>query len=347
MRKPSIECTQVISLVTLRILRSVAARAVFLFVAATVISCGCKQVVRNPASPAPPPIKVAVQYWPGIYWLGIADEKGWFKEAGLNVQLVDTNTDYFASVKDFAKGRFDVNNLVLYDLLDFLAGGADLVGVINVDYSAGAEKLIARPGIERLADLKGKKIALPQKSYLGYVLEVAIGRVGLKAKDVQIVDVQAEKAPEALIKGEVDAILTFEPYATEGLDAVKGHNLFDSSEVPGLSPNLIVFQRKFIEGRQSEVWQRTTTFIKEHPDEAFGIAAAVNKKSREEVWQFAQIDKILDRRDNELAFSFAAGFDSLHGAVRQINDFMIAKGITSEKLDSSHFLDGSFIRALK
>ena len=132
MRKPSIECSQVISLVTLRILRSVAARAVFLFVAATVISCGCKQVVRNPASPAPPPIKVAVQYWPGIYWLGIADEKGWFKEA-----------------------------------------------------------------------------------------------------------------------------------------------------------------------------------------------------------------------DDELAFSFAAGFDSLHGAVRQINDFMIAKGITSEKLDSSHFLDGSFIRALK
>ena len=149
MRKPSIECSQVISLVTLRILRSVAARAVFLFVAATVISCGCKQVVRNPASPAPPPIKVAVQYWPGIYWLGIADEKGWFKEAGLNVQLVDTNTDYFASVKDFAKGRFDVNNLVLYDLLDSLAGGADLVGVINVDYSTGAEKLIARPGIER------------------------------------------------------------------------------------------------------------------------------------------------------------------------------------------------------
>ena len=31
-----------------------------------------------------------------MYWLGIADAKGWFKEAGLNVQLVDTNTDYLA-----------------------------------------------------------------------------------------------------------------------------------------------------------------------------------------------------------------------------------------------------------
>jgi NitT/TauT family transport system substrate-binding protein len=288
-----------------------------------------------------------------MYWLGIADTKGWFKEAGLNVQLVDTNTDYLASVKDLVKGRFDVNDLVLFDLLDSVARGADLVGVINVDYSSGADKLIARPGIEQLADLKGKRIALPKKSYLSYILEVAIARAGLKANDVQIVDIPAEKAPEALIKGEVDAILTFEPYATEGLDAVKGHNLFDTSQVPGLSPNLIVFHRKFIEERQSEVaafvqvWLRTTRFIKEHPDEAFVIAAVCNKKTPEEIRQSAQIDKILGWRENELAFSFAASFDSLHGVTRQINDFMIAKGITSRKLDSGQFLDGSFIRALK
>ena len=111
-----------------------------------------------------------------MYWLGIADAKGWFKEAGLVVQLVDADTDYLASVKDLAKGRFDVNDLVLFDLLDSVARGADLVGVINVDYSSGADKLIARPGIEQLADLKGKRIALPQKSYLSYILEVAIAR---------------------------------------------------------------------------------------------------------------------------------------------------------------------------
>ena len=73
----------------------------------------------------------------------------------------------------------------------------------------------------------------------------------------------------------------------------------------------------------------------------------MNKKTREEIRQSAQIDKILGWRENELAFSFAASFDSLHGVTRQINDFMIAKGITSRKLDSGQFLDGSFIRALK
>jgi NitT/TauT family transport system substrate-binding protein len=349
-KKLSVEILELISLVSLR---SVAARNLFLFAAALAIYCSCKPASQNAASQAPPPIRVAVQYWPGIYWLSIADEKGWFKEAGLNVQLVDTNADYLASVRDFIEGRFDVNDLELFDLLDYIAHGADLVGIINVDYSAGAEKLIARPGIEQLADLKGKKIAFSQKSYLDYIFCEAIGRVGLTREDVQIVDMQAEKAPEALIKEEVDAMLTFEPYATQGLEAAKGRNLFDTSQVSGLSPGLIVLQRKFIEERPSEVaafvkvWQRTTTFIKEHPHEAFGIVASVNKKTPEKVRQFAEIDRILDQHDNELAFSFAAGTDSLHGRVRQMNDFMIARAITDKKLDSSKFLDGTFIRALK
>jgi NitT/TauT family transport system substrate-binding protein len=351
-KKLSVEVLELISL-ALRALRSVASRNLSVFAAALVMLCGCKPAAQNATSPAPPPIRVAVQYWPGIYWLGIADEKGWFKAAGLNVHLVDTNADYLASVKDFTEGRFEANNLVLFDLLDFIARGADLVGIINVDYASGANKLIARPGIEQLADLKGKKIALPQKSYLGYVFEVAIGRVGLKPGDVQVVDVPAEKTSEALIKGTVDAMFTFEPYATQGLEAVKGRNLFDTSQIPGLTPNLIVFHRKFIEERRTEVaafvkvWDRTTSFIKEYPDEAFAIAASVNNKTPEEVRQFAQTDKILDLQDNEVSFSFAAGFDSLYGGVRQMNDFMIAKGLTDKRLDSRQFLDSSFIRALK
>jgi NitT/TauT family transport system substrate-binding protein len=333
-------------------LRSIGSWLQFLFPATLAMLCGCKQSAETPVSQAPP-IRVAALYWPGDFWIGIAAAKGWFREAGLNVQLVSAEVGYIDSEKDLVEGQVDASTFVLFDLLDYTAHGASLVGIVNADYSAGTEKLVARPGIEQVADLKGKKVALPRNSYLRYVLEVAIGRVGLKPQDVEIVDIPPEKASEALIKGDVDAMLTFEPYATEGLEAVKGNNIFDTSEVPGLSPNLIVFQRKFIEERPSEVetfvkvWHRTATFIKAHPDEAFQIIASVDRKTPEEVRHFAKIDKILDLRDNELAFSFAAGFDSLHGAVRQMNDFMIARGITDKKLDSSEFLEGSFIGTLK
>jgi NitT/TauT family transport system substrate-binding protein len=327
-------------------------RILLLWMAVLPLLCGCGPSSRNAALQASP-IRVGAIYWPGTYWIGIAAEKGWFREAGLNIQLVDSKAGYFASEKDLVEGRLDTNNFVLFDLLDYTAHGAVLVGIINADYSAGSERLVARGEIEQIGDLKGKKIGVPQNSYLRYVLEVAIGRVGLKPRDVQIVDLDAANVTKALIQGEVDAILTFEPYATQGLEAIKGHELFDTSEVPGLSPNLIVFQRKFIEERPGDVtayvqvWRRATTFIKEHPSEAFGIIATLEKKTPEEVRQFAKIDKILDLRDNQLAFSFAAGFDSLHGAVRQMNDFMIARGTTAQKLDSSQFLEGSFLDSLK
>jgi NitT/TauT family transport system substrate-binding protein len=324
----------------------------FVFVGTLALLCGC-QLSGPKAASSTPPIKVAAFYWPGTYWIEIAQAKDWFREAGLNIQLVDCNADYFCSEKDLLEGRLDTSTVALFDLLSYVAHGSTAVGIINADYSAGGEKLITRTGIEKLSDLKGKKIAVSQKSVSAYDLEVAMARAGLKLEDVETIDIKPEKAPEALIRGEVDAMLTLEPYATEGLEAARGHNLFDTSQAPGLSPTLIVFQRKFIEERPSEVtafvkvWHRSTTYIKAHPEEAFGIVAAANHKTLEEVRRFAEIDKILDQRDNELAFSFAAGFDSLHGAVRQMNDFMISKGITDQKLESSEFLEGSFIRALK
>jgi NitT/TauT family transport system substrate-binding protein len=328
----------------------VAARFLFLSAAALAILCGCKPYADDTGAR---PIRVADFYRPGAYWIGIASVKGWFRESGLNIQLVYYHANDPASEKDLVEGRLDVDTFGLFDLLGYIARGADLVAILNADYSAGSEKLIARDAIEQLADLKGKKIAVSQNSYFAEILEVALGRVGLNIQDVQIVDIPTEKTAEALIKGEVDAALTFEPYATQGLDAIKGHVLFDTSQAPGLSPTLMIVQRKFIEGRPNDVsafvkvWQRTTIFIKEHPDEAFGIIAILNKKTPAEVRQFAGLYKILDVRDNVQAFSFAAGFDSLHGAVRQVNDFMIARGITDKKLDSSYFLEGSFIHSLQ
>jgi hypothetical protein len=66
--------------------------------------------------------------------------------------------------KDFVEGRLDVNTFVLFDLLDYVAHGADLVAIINADYSAGAEKLIARPGIETLDEALGLVAAMNKKT---------------------------------------------------------------------------------------------------------------------------------------------------------------------------------------
>jgi NitT/TauT family transport system substrate-binding protein len=296
---------------------------------------------------------VAAYYWPGMFWIDIANHNGWFAEAGLNVRVVDTNPDYYGSYQSVRNGTLDVQSFALFDLMQVNASGADLVAVLSGDSSAGAEKIVARAGIHRMADLKGKRLALPTRSYLEYIFAAAAKRAGLALSDVNIIDVPGEKLAQSLSSGAVDAITAWEPYAAQGRDAVNGTILFDTSQISGLDPQVYAVRREFLQKRPDDVrrllrvWLRTTEFMRKSPDEALGIVATVNHKSIADVRAFAALDRILDARDNELAFSFSSGFDSLHGAARQINDFRVARGMTSQPLDSTRFLDASFIRELQ
>ena len=57
-------------------------------------------------------------------------------------------------------------------------------------------------------------------------------------------------------------------------------------------------------------------------------------------------DRILDLADNSRAFSYAAGYESLHGSWRRMNDFMIERGLVSARVESPAHLDARFLNAL-
>ncbi len=299
------------------------------------------------------PMKVARYNWPGMYWVEIAHKKGWFKETGLNVQLIDTNPDYYGSLDAMVAGKMDVNGYYFFDLINYRLKGADLIAVINHDTSFGMDAIVAKKGIETIRDLKGKAIGLTKETYLEYLLSISLARIGLTLSDVTIVDMPEEKTVEEFIKGNVDAIVTWEPFVTEAINKGNGRRLFDTTEIPGIMPGVCAFHKSFIEKRPEDVqayvnvWHKTTQFIKENPKEAFGIIADIYKLAPGEVQALTQADKILDLRDNLTAFSYGAGFESLHGTARQINNFMIRKGMTDKQLDSTEFLDARFTRALK
>jgi NitT/TauT family transport system substrate-binding protein len=294
-------------------------------------------------------MKVAQYFWPGQFWIEIADSKGFFEEAGLNVELVDTNDDYFGSLKSTVDGNIDVNMFVLYDLIDFNAEGADLVSIINVDISAGADTIVSKKEIENVAGLRGKRIGFQKETYTDYMLTVVLERNGLSNKDVTTVEFKAENI-QPFVDGDIDALVTYEPFSSEAIEKGDGRIVFDTSQIPGLIPDVMAFHRSFIDERPNDVqayvnvWHKTTKFIKEHPDEAFQIIADIYDVPVGDVQAFTQDVKILDLEDNKIAFSYAAGFQSLHGTARQINDFMIEKGITDKTLDSTDFIDARFIR---
>lgn len=307
----------------------------------------------EPAPPAQPQsLRVGASFWPGQFWVDIAHHRGWFAEAGLKVEWVDTNADYFASLEDVAAGRLDVAAFALFDLVAYETRDADLVGFLASDTSAGAESLIARPGIAHVRDLAGRRLGLSKGTYLEYLWHLASERAHLDPGSVQIVDLQSETAGAALASGTVDAILAWEPFAGEALAAVGGRRLFSTAEIPGALWAVYATRREVVETRGEEiaafvrVWRRTDAWMRANPAEALAIVAQVNGRPVEAVRAMLLKDQVLDVGDNRRAFAYAPGFDSLHGAARRFNDFQLGVGATNRRVDTARMLRGDFVHAL-
>lgn len=311
---------------------------------------GCGPRAEPPLSQEP--IKIGTYIWPGSYWIDVAFDKGWFAEAGLNVERTDVGLRYFASMDEVAAGKLHAMGFSQYDLVRHAAAGHDLTGIIAIDYSEGAEALIARPGIRQLQDLRGKKLALHRGTYLEYLLSVIASRQGVNLNEITLVDRSNEDAFQDFRAGLVDAILVWEPYGSDA-KAAGGVQIFSTADFPGLTYSVFTLHTDFIKAHPREVkalvevWYRADRYVREHPQEACEIVSRVFKERRTYVQDLLQTNRILDVADNRRAFSYAAGFESLHASWRRMNDFMLDRGLATRRVDSTTHLDSRFIRALQ
>src|SRR6267378_3598895 len=101
------------------------------------------------------PLKVAYSDWPGWVVFDIAIKKDWFKQEGLDVQFLWY--DYAPSMDAFSTGKVDAVGMTNGDALVTGSGGKPSVAIIITDFSSGNDMIVAKPGIESVKDLKGKR----------------------------------------------------------------------------------------------------------------------------------------------------------------------------------------------
>ncbi len=312
----------------------------------------CDRRADEPPPPPAAPLKLQAYLWPGAFWVDIASDQGWFTEAGLEVEVVNTNADYFGALAAIADGRLDVGFFTLFDAIRFRREGADLVCVAAVDQSDGMDGIVARHGIASVTALRHKRVGVAKGSYNDYILGVVLAYEGMARTDLTIVDVPGEQSPAALARGAVDAAVTWEPYLTDAKARSNGRKLWDSSRIPGISPSMLTTRRAVARSRTAElqkllqIWQRGAEFIRRRPDDAFVIVARVNKVPLATVRALAALDRVLTLRDNLDAFSYAQGFTSLHGTIRVMNDYFARQGTAGPSVDSDALLDPRFLKGL-
>lgn len=204
-----------------------------------VLAVGAIALFRNP--PAKPHANAAIRLrildtrFMGLLPLYVADEQGYFRDAGFEIQWVEVRDPAQASRLFFDK-QADVLMTTFANILPAEGQQPGAVRLLCPAYESSTQPgsfILTKPDseIDAPAKLRGKTLG----TYLGpsqraYAL-IALRRLGLREPDdVRLVQVAPSAQVQGLFGGTFDALFTVEPYASTAI--VNGARVVDAGVRP-------------------------------------------------------------------------------------------------------------------
>jgi NitT/TauT family transport system substrate-binding protein len=298
-------------------------------------------------------LKIGYSDWPGWVAWDIAVQKGWFKEAGVDVEFVWF--DYGPSMEAYTAGSIDAVGMTNGDALVTGSSGKPSVAILLNDFSNGNDMIVAKKGITSLAQLKGKKIGVELKLVDHLLLLKALESVKLKESDVTLVNLPTNGTPEALKTGDVDAIGAWQPSSGAALREVPGSSaIYTSANAPGLIYDVLAVSPKSLSERRADwtkvvqVWFRVADFIKDpkNIDEAAKIMSARVGLKEDAYKKLMGGTAFQDLAGNIQHFKPGDGLDSVYGSNKVVNDFNLKYEVYKTTLKFEEYLDPSIVTEL-
>ncbi|MFA7267925.1 MAG: ABC transporter substrate-binding protein [Sterolibacterium sp.] len=195
-----------------------------------------------------PPLTVAIYPWIGYETLYLADEFDWLP-ASVRLQQGRTASDSLAALQ---AGQVDAACLTLDEVLRVRATGMPLTVALVFDVSAGADIVLARPTIHRLADLAGKRIGFEQNALGALMFNKLLDAAQLPASALTPVDLPPDRQLAAWRNHEVDVVVTYEPFATL-LQHEGAQHLFDTRQIPDTVFDVLAVRTDRAKDRQANL----------------------------------------------------------------------------------------------
>ena len=166
--------------------------------------------------------KVRLAYMPNMGSASLAvtaKEKGYFEEMGLDVEMVEFQGGP-AEIAAMSSGDIDISQIGHGAHALCIEGQAVVFGL---DGTSLADAVIAnkKKGIEKIEDLKGKKVAVTSGTSAEIILNLALEQAGLKQSDLELVEMDANGIVSAIVSGNIDACATWSPGTGTIINALK------------------------------------------------------------------------------------------------------------------------------
>lgn len=183
-----------------------------------------------------PLLRVSGIVWVGYEPLFLARTLGYYNSGQIRLVESPSNTN---SLMALATGEVDAATLTLDECLLALSGGIDVQVIAVFDTSNGADVVMVRPDIHDLGQLAGKRIGVEETAAGALMLSKTLDAAKLAPDDVIKVPVTGDQQLRDYEAGKVDALISYEPFASQ-LAARGARRLYDSSSFPGLIVDVLV-----------------------------------------------------------------------------------------------------------
>lgn len=185
-------------------------------VLAALLAAGYGWMDRTPAGQAGAPLEqvtIANLTYPGTCPVLVAQAKGYFTSEGLLVTIAPhtTGKDVFGAV---FRGQANLGTSGDLPVMFAAMNRQPIYVAATIATAQNDFGIVGRKdkGIVTPASLKGKRIGVTLVSGAHFVLDAFLTRHKLSISDVKVRDLKPEALSDALAKGEVDAVSTWQPY---------------------------------------------------------------------------------------------------------------------------------------
>ena len=289
-------------------------------------------------------ITLGISGWTGFAPLTLAKEAGIFKKNGLDVTIkkIPQKDRHLA----IASGVVQCAATTVETYIVWNANGVPITQVVQLDKSYGADGIVARANISKIADLKGKTVGVDAPGTTSYFsLAWILKKNGMTVKDVNVATMSPQAAATAFVAGQNDAAMTYEPYLSTVRDKPEAGKILATTldypmvmDTVGCTPAFIKANPKAVQALVNSYFQ-AVEMIQKDQAKSYEIMGADVKQTGEQFGKSAAYLRWQDKAANQKFF--AGEFQKFSN---EAADLLLELGIIKSKPDLTTIVDTQFIK---
>lgn len=187
--------------------------------------------------------QIATVPWAGWSPVHVAQAKGFWKEAGVDVKVFNV-ADPMEVLRLFKDGLVDMAFAMVGTAVGHYMNGIPLVIVAETNWSHGGDKIIVKAG-QPVETLVKKPIGIYfNVPSVTFFLHQYLASEGIKLSDTRILEMAPDLLADHFIAGQLGTIVCYDPHALRAVRQGNGQVVATSASYEGCIPEGVMMLRK-------------------------------------------------------------------------------------------------------